>query len=126
MKTGIEHCVPLSDAAMTLLERAQLLEDGSGLIFPSPSRRGKELSDMALTKVLKDNGLAERTTVHGLRSTFRVWASEQTDADHAVMELSLAHPVGSAVEKAYARSDLLAKRRHLMAKWGTYLTASSN
>ena len=52
-------------------------------------------------------GLADRTTVHGFRSSFRTWASEQTDADHAVMELCLSHTVGSAVERAYARSDLL-------------------
>jgi integrase len=125
MKSGTEHRVPLSNSAMDVLKRARTLDDGSGQIFPSPSRKGKELSDMALTKVLRDNGLAERTTVHGLRSTFRVWASEQTDADHAVMELSLAHSVGSAVEQAYARSDLLAQRRELLSKWGAYVTASS-
>ena len=124
MKSGVEHRVPLSSPAMDVLQRARTLDDGSGLIFPSPYRRGKELSDMALTKVLRDNGLARRTTVHGLRSTFRDWASEKTDADHAVMELSLAHSVGSAVEQAYARSDLLAKRRDLLAKWGEYVTAS--
>ena len=125
MKSGVEHRVPLSPPAMDVLLLARSLDNGSGLIFPSPSRQGKELSDMALTKVLRDNGLAERTTVHGLRSTFRVWASEQTDADHAVMELSLAHTVGSAVEQAYARSDLLAKRRELLGKWGAYLTSSA-
>ena len=125
MKSGVEHRVPLSNPAMEVLEQAQTLAQGSGLIFPSPSRRGKALSDMALIKVLRDNGLAERTTVHGLRSTFRVWASEQTDTDHAVMELSLAHSVGSAVEQAYARSDLLAKRRELITTWGAYVTASS-
>lgn len=125
MKSGVEHRVPLSSQAMDVLQLARTLDDGSGLIFPSPSRRGKELSDMALTKVLRDNGLSKRTTVHGLRSTFRDWASEKTEADHAVMELSLAHSVGSAVEQAYARSDLLAKRRELLAKWGDYLAASS-
>ena len=106
--------VPLSFPAMDVLKQAQTLDDGSGLIFPSPTRRGKSLSDMALTKVLRDNGLAGRTTVHGFRSTFRDWAAERTDAEHPVMELSLAHAVGSAVERAYARSDLLAKRRELM------------
>ena len=76
---------------------------------------------MTLTKVLRTTGLAKRATVHGFRSSFRVWASECTEADHAVMELSLAHAVGSAVEQAYARSDLVAKRRELMQRWAKFL-----
>ena len=88
---------------------------------PSPVRKGKPLSNMSLTKVLRDTGLAEKCVVHGFRSSFRTWASEQTNADHAVMELSLAHAVGSAVEKAYARSDLFAKRARLMAQWGAFV-----
>ena len=121
MKAGAEHRQPLSDAALAVLEQARELHDGSGLIFPSPMRRGKPLSDMALTKLLRDNGLAERTTVHGFRSAFRDWAAEATEADHAVMELALAHQVGSAVERAYARSDLRERRRELMATWAAFL-----
>ena len=95
------------------------------LIFPSPTRQGKPLSDMALTKVLRDNGLAERTTVHGFRSAFRTWVSEETDAEHAVAELSLAHAVGSQVERAYARSDLIAKRRELLEEWGRFVAGKA-
>ena len=124
MKGGVEHRQPLSDAAVAVLEQVRALDDGSGLIFPSPTRRGKPLSDMALTKVLRDNGLAERTTVHGFRSAFRDWAAERTDADHAVMELALAHQVGSAVERAYARSDLRERRRELVARWAAFLEKS--
>ena len=125
MKAGAEHRVPLCDAALSVLEQARDLDDGSGLVFPSPARQGKSLSDMALTKLLRDNGLAERTTVHGFRSAFRTWADEATgDADHAIKELSLAHAVGSQVERAYARSDLLAKRRELMNQWGDFVTGS--
>ncbi len=122
MKGGVAHRQPLSDAAMAVLEQARALDDGSGLIFPSPTRRGKPLSDMTLTKLLRDNELAERTTVHGFRSAFRDWAAERTDAEHAVMELALAHQVGSAVERAYARSDLLSKRRELMDQWSDFVT----
>ena len=56
-------------------------------------------------KVVHSNGLGGRMTVHGCRATFRTWASECTESDHAVMELSLAHQVGSAVERAYARGS---------------------
>ena len=121
MKAAREHRVPLSDASLDVLERAQQLRDGSGLVFPSPYRPGKPLSDMTLTKVLRTTGLAKRATVHGFRTSFRVWASERTNADHAVMELSLAHAVGYSVEQAYARSDLLAKRRRLMQRWSEFL-----
>ena len=123
MKGGLEHRVPLSDAALAVLREAAKLRDGSGLIFPSPMRPGQPLSDMTLTKVLRATGLAERATVHGFRSSFRDWAAECTSAPHAVMELSLAHRVGSAVEQAYARSDLLDQRRTLMNAWADFVTA---
>ena len=123
MKAGIEHRVPLSDEALAVLERVRSLRDESDLIFPSPARPRRPMSDMTLTKVMRDTGLAARATVHGFRSSFRTWASEQTDAPHAVMELSLAHTVGTAVEQAYARSDLLARRRKLMQQWADFLSA---
>ncbi|MYH37360.1 MAG: tyrosine-type recombinase/integrase [Rhodospirillaceae bacterium] len=122
MKNGKEHRIPLSDAALAVLAESRDLADGSDLVFPSPNRRGKPLSDMALTRLLRANGLADRATVHGFRSSFRDWASECTQSPHAVMELCLAHDVGSAVERAYARSDLLEKRRSLMAEWAEFLT----
>ncbi|MCY4641443.1 MAG: tyrosine-type recombinase/integrase [Gammaproteobacteria bacterium] len=123
-KTGREHRQPLNDQAIAVLQSIQVLQDHSDLIFPSPYKKGNPLSDMSLTKLLRDNALADRTTVHGFRATFRTWASECTNADHAVMELSLAHTVGSSVEQAYARSDLLAKRRRLMDQWGAFATGT--
>ena len=121
MKGGSEHRQPLSDAAMAVLEQAREIRDGSGLVFPSPARPGRPLSDMAMTKLLRDVGLADRATVHGFRSSFRDWAAECTDAPHAVMELCLAHAVGDSTERAYARSDLLEKRRALMQQWADFV-----
>ena len=121
MKAGVQHRVPLSDTALAVLEQARPLRDNSGLVFPSPVKPGHPMSDMTLTKVLRTTGLAERATVHGFRSTFRDWASECINAPHAVMELSLAHAVGSSVKQAYARSDLIAKRRALMDQWGSFV-----
>ena len=125
MKAGVEHRIPLPGVALAVLEQAEILRDGSDLIFPSSVKRGTPMSDMTLTKVLRTTGLAELTTVHGLRSAFRDFASENTNATHAVMELSLAHKVGSAVEQAYARSDLLTKRRRLMEQWAAYITGAN-
>ena len=123
MKSGTAHRVPLSGPALAVLAAVGTRDD-SHLIFPSPLRRERPISDMTLTKLLRDNGLAERTTVHGFRSAFRDWAAERTNAPHAVMELALSHKVGSAVEQAYARSDLLEKRRALMDQWAQFVTAT--
>ena len=120
MKAGVEHRVPLSDAALAVLAQAKMLRDRSGLLFPSVLRPGKPMSDMTLTKVLRDNGLAEQTTVHGLRSTFRDWCAE-TGKPREIAEAALAHSV-PGVEGAYFRSDLFERRRLLMAQWAAFAT----
>ena len=120
MKAGVEHRVPLSDAALAVLEQAKILRDRSGLVFPSVLRPGKPMSDMTLTKVLRDNGLAEQTTVHGLRSTFRDWCAE-TGKPREIAEAALAHVV-AGVEGAYFRSDLFERRRLLMGQWAAHAT----
>lgn len=120
MKGGRGHRVPLSDAALSVLAYAQALDDGSGLVFPSPLRAGRPLSDMTLTKILRDHGLAERATVHGFRSAFRDWCAE-TGKPREIAEAALAHTVGG-VEGAYFRSDLFARRRALMDQWAAFLT----
>ena len=122
MKAGREHRVPLSDAALEVLRRAKALDDNSGLVFPSLSKPGRELSDMTLTKLLRDLGIANRATVHGFRTSFKTWTMETTDTPWAVGEAALAHTLGDSTEQAYARSDLLEKRRLLMQRWGDYVT----
>lgn len=125
MKANAEHRVPLSSRALAILEEARAIDDGSGLVFPSPTRPGKPMSDMTLTALLRRLKVADRATVHGFRSAFREWAAECTHAPHAVMELSLAHAVGNAVEAAYARSDLFDRRRALMDQWAAYLAGDA-
>ena len=120
MKSHREHRVPLSPSALDTLVAVKPLRDGSDLLFPFPMRPYSPLSDMALTKLLRDVGLADRTTVHGFRSAFRDWAAECIAAPRAVMEIFLGHNVGTAVEQAYARSDLLEKRRRLMNQWAAF------
>ena len=124
MKRGAEHRVPLSDAALVVLERARTLDDGSGLIFPSALKPGRSLSNMTLTKILRDQGLAGRTTVHGFRSAFRDWCAE-TGKPREIAEAALAHIV-RGVEGAYFRSDLFARRRVLMDQWAAFLSATDS
>ena len=125
MKAHAEHRVPLSSRTLAILEEARAIDDGRDLVFPSPTRPGKPMSDMTLTALLRRLKVADRATVHGFRSAFRDWAAECTHAPHAVMELSLAHAVGNAVEAAYARSDLFDRRRALMDQWAAYLDGDS-
>lgn len=119
-KNGREHRQPLSTQALAVLEQARTLHDGE-LLFPSPRRKGRELSNMAFVKLLRDCGLADRCVPHGFRSSFRSWASEATNADFATAELCLGHHIGSAVERAYRRSDLYEKRARLLQQWADFV-----
>ena len=117
MKEGEEHVVPLAAAALAVIERARPLRDRSGLVFPSSARVGRPLSDNTLTKLLR--ALDVPAVPHGFRASFRTWASEQTNAPHAVMEQALAH----AVSDPYSRGDHMKKRRKLMKQWARFVTS---
>ena len=122
MKAGREHRVPLSDAALAVLEKVHPLAVGSGsLLFPS-KRAAKPLSDMTLAAVLKR--LNAPATVHGMRSTFRDWAEEKTHYPHEVKEAALAHAVKNKVEAAYRRTDLFEKRVDMMDAWASFATGA--
>ncbi len=115
MKAGKEHRVPLSDAAVALLESLPR-EKGIDYVFPAP--RGGQLSDMTLTAVLRR--LEVPAVPHGFRSTFRDWAAERTNYPREAAEMALAHTIGDKVEAAYRRGDLFEKRRLMMADWATF------
>ena len=121
MKGGIEHRVPLSNAAVSVLEVAQILRNDSGLVFPSPIAPDRPISDMTLTKLLRTTGLAKRATIHGFRSSFTDWCMERTDTPWAVGEAALSHTLGDSTQQAYARSDLFERRRSLMEAWAEYV-----
>jgi integrase len=124
MKAGKEHTVPLSDAAIAILKAVKPLADTlpHSPIFPAP--RGGVLSDMTLSKVLRDADIA--VTVHGFRSSFRDWAADETDFANEVVEKALAHAIANKVEAAYRRTDLLAKRRVLMDHWSKFVVGAQN
>ncbi|MCY3603361.1 MAG: tyrosine-type recombinase/integrase [Chloroflexi bacterium] len=120
MKAKLEHRVPLSNRAVSVLREARETSDKSGLVFPSPT--GRVLSDSTLSKLLRELGVG--AVPHGFRSSFRDWAAERTDAPREVCELALAHVNSDRVEAAYRRSDLFERRRQLMQHWSDYLTAA--
>lgn len=117
MKTGEEHRVPLSDEMLAIIEPLRALK--SEYVFEG-QKRHTPLSNMAMLMLLRRMNV-EGVTVHGFRSTFRDWASEVANAPREIAEMSLSHRVGSDVERAYARSDLLDKRRALMNRWSQYV-----
>lgn len=122
MKAGRMHVVPLAPRALEILDTmaARRLSDApDALVFPG-AKPGRPMSDMTLTMLLRRAGAA--CTAHGFRSSFRDWASEATAFPREVAEAALAHTVGSKVERAYARSDLLERRRALMDAWAAFLT----
>lgn len=118
MKAKKEHRVPLSPAAIGLLEAIERAED-QDLVFPSP-RSGGVLSDMALLELMRRQSLD--ATPHGFRSTFRDWAGEYTNYPRELAEVALAHIKTDATEAAYWRGDVLEKRRRMMADWAEFIS----
>ena len=128
MKAHREHQVPLSKAALAVLAS---LPQSHEFVFPGT--KGQPLSDMSLTAVIRRMNSAETKpvwidaagegiTVHGFRSTFRMWTAETTAYPREVAEHALAHKLPDAVERAYQRGSQFLKRQLLMAEWGTYCT----
>ena len=115
MKARREHIVPLSAQAVELL-RSLYVEEGNPHVFIG--RAGSALTRTAMATMLRRMGCA--ATIHGFRSSFRVWCAEQTNYPREVAEAALAHVTGNSVERAYQRSSLFDHRRRLMADWGSY------
>ena len=137
MKAGREHRVPLPAEAVALLKSLPRAQDAT-IVFAAP--RGGPLSDMTLSAVMRRMQEAEEkagrpgyldprskrpAVPHGLRSTFRDWAAERTEFPRELAEMALAHNVGSEVERAYRRADMVERRRTLMAAWGRFLRGES-
>ena len=121
VKSGREHRVPLSPAALAVInamQKVRATERDDGFVFPG-GKRGRPLSDPALWAALKRTGRSD-LTVHGFRSSFRDWAAERTNYPREVAEMALGHAVGDKVEAAYRRGDLFQKRRRLMNEWARF------
>lgn len=118
MKAKRELRVPLSPRAVAILQQAKALGNGQGFVFPG-TKEGKALSDMTLSKLVKELGFA--ADIHGFRTSFRTWAQERTNFPREVAEAALAHTIKDKAEAAYARSDLFEKRRKMMEAWASFI-----
>src|SRR5580704_16762858 len=120
--------VPLVERAVEIVQQMRLGQV-SGYVFPGQAD-GKPLSNMALLTLMKRMNAGEKKwldpassrpiTAHGFRATFRTWAEEVATFPHAVIEQAMGHQVGTQVERAYRRTDVLHKRRALMEAWAQW------
>ncbi len=137
MKAGREHRVPLCSAAVELVTKLPRLIE-CPYVFPSP--KNGQMSDMTISAVMRRVQAAEEkegrrgfldprsrrpAVPHGLRSSFRDWTAERTNYPRDMAEMALAHKVGSDVERAYLRSDMIEKRRMMMEDWATFVEVDS-
>lgn len=117
MKAKKEHRVPLSQPALTVLQRLHTHRAGDYVFHGAKPK--KPLSNMSMLKLLERMARAN-LTVHGFRSSFRDWAAERTNFPREVAEHALAHSLPDKVEAADRRGDLFDKRRHLMDAWAQF------
>lgn len=134
MKADREHRVPLTPRIIALIKAMPRMQ-GSNYVFAAA--RGGQLSDMTLSAAMRrmheaevkagqkgylDQRSGRPAVPHGLRSTFRDWAAEMTNYPRDMAEMALAHFIGSEVERAYRRGDMIEKRREMMVAWEVFLT----
>lgn len=123
MKNGNEHTVPLTARCLEIIEAMRPLRrvyatSKNDYIFPG-QRPGRPLSNMSLVMLMRRMGYGDYVP-HGYRAAFRTWCGNETNTPREVAEAALSHQVGSAVELAYSRGDMLEKRRRLMPLWADY------
>jgi integrase len=122
MKAKKEHVIPLSDAALAILQRAKAANVEGNYVFPG-QKQDRPLSNMACLTLLQKRMGHDDLTVHGFRSTFRDWAGETTAHPREVIEHALAHQLKDKSEASYARGTLLQKRRALMRDWAAFCSS---
>lgn len=114
--------VPLSPAALAVIEKCRPgVRDG--FLFPASKHGGNAgpISAAGIEKAM--NVLGEAGRPHGLRTSFRTWVQDTEAATYDVAETALGHTIGGKVERSYARSDLLDRRRDLMDRWAVFVCA---
>ena len=117
MKAGRTHRVPLSHQALRVLSKAWVFGEHPDLVFPAA--QGGPMNDASLSRLCRELDLG--CVPHGMRSSFRDWAAECSNAPREVCELALAHVPANRVERAYRRTDLFERRRKLMQEWADYI-----
>ncbi|WP_437344486.1 tyrosine-type recombinase/integrase [Sutterella wadsworthensis] len=121
MKKGRAHRVPITAFMQTLINAEQRLSPHprSDFIFAA-KQTGKHVSAQALAKHLHSTDLSGKLVAHGLRSIARSWLADH-ETPFEVAEACLSHVSGTAVSRAYQRSDYLAARTPVMTRWSAFI-----
>ena len=119
MKAKITHRIPLTERCLEILEEAKNISQGSDYIFYG-YKKDKPLSENTFNKLIKELGYDVHT--HGFRTSFKTWTQEKTSYSREVAEKQLAHSLSDKAEAAYARSELIEKRKELLNSWAHFLT----
>jgi integrase len=127
MKTNDAFSVPLSERAVAILANARRMarkeSTADSFVFFGVIPK-RPLSNMALSMLMRRMNID--VTVHGFRTSFRTWASEIGHVEFELAESCLSHRVGNAVSRAYNRSNLLERRRPVMASWANYVEGNAD
>ncbi len=123
MKTGSEHIVPLSDPLLEILKQAKHYAKGGRYIFYSNRDANAPMSNVTLGKALRTTiGYSnDRIVPHGFRAMFSTIAHEKSEFSSEVIEVQLAHKIGSRVSQAYNRAEYLQQRKQLVKWWSQWL-----
>ena len=112
-KTKKDFRLPLTDKMLKILEDLKKY-DNTGLIFKG--KDNKIMSENTLNAKIKKLS-NNKTTAHGIRSSFSTILKEQGE-NPLYVEEQLMHVVENKVGQAYTRTDYLEQRRKLLERWG--------
>lgn len=127
MKMGNDHITPLPDQLITMLHQLRTLAGESPFVFPGISDpMNKHMHRDSLSKVLRENGMRDKTVTHGFRATFRTIARERLRIAPDVLEAQIAHAKKGEVQAAYDRTQFLDERHKLIQQWADYVDAMKN
>ncbi|PTQ77440.1 integrase [Nitrosomonas oligotropha] len=127
MKMGNDHITPLPDQLISMLCKLRDPAGESPFVFPGISDPvNKHIHRDSLSKVLRENGMRDKTVTHGFRATFRTIARERLRIAPDVLEAQIAHAKKGEVQAAYDRTQFLEDRHKLIQQWADYIDALKN
>ena len=114
---AFDHVVPLSAAAVEVLEAVRKLSGRGQLVFPGQRHAHRPLSENAIGYLYNRAGYHSRHVPHGWRAAFSTIMNERRPADRQVIDMMLAHVQSDRVEAAYNRAEHMARRREIAEEW---------
>jgi integrase len=136
MKMKVEHQVPLSTQAVSLLKQLKPFAGDSDFVLPGRSNIMKPISEntllFAIYKLERADGTNYRgdMTAHGCRALASSWLNEEgryqdngqlRAFNPDAIERQLAHGEPNKVRDAYNRADYMGEREIMMQVWADFI-----